>query len=365
MPSCPVPREKVRENPNSGRIEFLDGLRGVAIVMVVLFHAYARWTDLLPFRDQFSGVAVFVNGWLGVQLFFMISGFVIVMTLGRCKSYFEFLLRRWFRLFPAMLVCSIIVFLTAPAFPERPAGTPSLRDLIPGLTFIDPVIWKKLFGGEQYVLEASFWSLFVEVQFYVIFGALYFIAGRFLAIAGIFTIFLINCTGFLHGIPYLAKIGAQHYGWFTTGVLFYQYFSVRHRIWLYAAIFCGLISAHSVTDFDVHGHYGITITAFSVFAIFTGSFFWVSVRELLCARILVFMGFISYPLYLLHENMMVSMIIKLGAWMPWMPAIALPVLPVLAVIALSWVIASRVETKLRTALQSSYKRCRQMIAANP
>lgn len=279
----------MHRNTNSERIEFIDGLRGVAIVMVVLFHAYGRWTNLLPFRDQFSGVPIFVNGWLGVQLFFMISGFVIVMTLGRCKTYFEFLLRRWFRLFPAMLACSMLVFLTAPAFPERPAGIPSFRDLVPGLTFVDPVIWQKLFGGEQHILEASFWSLFVEVQFYVIFGALYFVAGRFLAIAGIFAIFPVNCVGILHGIPYLGKIGAQRYGWCTTGVLFYQYFSVRHRMWLYAAIFCGCISAHSVTDFDIHGHYDITIMALFVLIVFSGSFLLAPVREILRTRGLVFM----------------------------------------------------------------------------
>src|SRR3982750_4409760 len=114
------------------RLQFLDGLRGVAISLVVLFHAFARWPDLVGTRDATS--SLFVEGRLGVQLFFLISGYVIFMSLERTSGVLDFLWRRWLRLFPAMLAVSVLVFVTAPLF-NRPAGQPVLRDLLPGLTF--------------------------------------------------------------------------------------------------------------------------------------------------------------------------------------------------------------------------------------
>ena len=55
------------------RIAYLDGLRGVAIAMVLLFHAYVRWPELVPYGNAYSGRPWVAYGWLGVQLFFMIS----------------------------------------------------------------------------------------------------------------------------------------------------------------------------------------------------------------------------------------------------------------------------------------------------
>jgi peptidoglycan/LPS O-acetylase OafA/YrhL len=126
----------------------------------------------------YASFPVFKYGWLGVEIFFMISGFVILMTLERWSSFKEFIGKRWLRLFPGMLVCSALIFLTVPVFSGRPAGLPSLRDLLPGLTFIEPSILAYIFGSAQGVLEGSFWTIFVEFKYYVIFGSLYFLIGR-------------------------------------------------------------------------------------------------------------------------------------------------------------------------------------------
>jgi peptidoglycan/LPS O-acetylase OafA/YrhL len=111
----------------------------VAILLVFFFHAFVRWPDLVPYGHAYSNI--FQYGLFGVRLFFMISGFVILLTLEKRTGFVDFMLRRWLRLFPAMLIASIVLFATAPLFPERPGGMPTLRDLIPGLTLIDPVVW--------------------------------------------------------------------------------------------------------------------------------------------------------------------------------------------------------------------------------
>mgnify|MGYP003609638691 FL=1 len=126
----------------NNRIQYLDGLRGVAIILVVLFHAFARWPNLTPYGDEYAGFFITQYGWVGVELFFIISGFVIFMTLEKSSNIMVFMYKRWLRLFPAMLIASVFIYITAPFFYERPAGQPTWLSLIPGLTFINPSIFK-------------------------------------------------------------------------------------------------------------------------------------------------------------------------------------------------------------------------------
>lgn len=64
------------------RIKFLDGLRGSAILLVVFYHAYARYPDVVPYlTNTYREFPLFKYGYWGVQLFFLISGFVILMSI--------------------------------------------------------------------------------------------------------------------------------------------------------------------------------------------------------------------------------------------------------------------------------------------
>ena len=68
------------------RVSHLDGLRGLAILLVIGFHAYARWGNTLPYGTTFANVPLFSIGSRGVQLFFLISGFVIFWTLDKTSA---------------------------------------------------------------------------------------------------------------------------------------------------------------------------------------------------------------------------------------------------------------------------------------
>ena len=159
-------------NQHVQRIKSIDGLRGLAISLVVFSHTYARWPEIIPWVTPYRDSFFPNNGYFGVYLFFMISGFIIFRTLETCKSYQEFLLRRWLRLFPAMFAASLLIYVTAPYMPERPAGVPRLQDTLPGLLFLEPYIFQHLTGIQANAIEGLFWSLFAEVKFYLIFGAL-------------------------------------------------------------------------------------------------------------------------------------------------------------------------------------------------
>ena len=76
------------------RIKYLDGLRGIAILLVILYHAFGGngYNGVIHYGGSFSDVLFFKFGYLGVQLFFLISGFVILMTLEKSKSFIHFII---------------------------------------------------------------------------------------------------------------------------------------------------------------------------------------------------------------------------------------------------------------------------------
>ena len=342
-----------------GRIQYLDGLRGIAILLVLLYHAYTRWPKIVPYGHDFANFPLFSNGWLGVNLFFMISGFVILMTLDKCKTFSEFLYRRWLRLFPAMLICSLIIFSTATFFSERPAGLPVMRDLLPGLTFIEPSWLQLMFGSEQGYMEGAFWSLYVEFKFYIIAAILYFWFGRKSHVVILFTLFmtteivtLVNRYEYFYIADLIGKVfhqlSFQYFGWFTSGASFYLYASSGNKRWLTAGIVIALISSVLVRNTF---HPVSTIAAITISLLFAASIVNIRLQAFLGSRVFLFFGFISYPLYLLHENMMVSMIIKLGAYFPDPLYFTLPAIPVLFITGLAYIVAKYLETPLKLAIK--------------
>src|SRR5690554_3769604 len=173
------------------RIKLLDGLGGIAILLVVFYHAYARYPDVVPYlTNTYGEFPLFKYGYWGVQLFFLISGFVILMSLENKKSFYHFIYRRWLRLFPAMLIATILICATASFLQERPLGQPTIMSIIPGLSFIEPEWLGYLLRIEITPLETVFWTLYTEFKFYVIFGALYFLLGKTKAVMGISFMFL-------------------------------------------------------------------------------------------------------------------------------------------------------------------------------
>ena len=54
--------------PQAGRMAFIDGHRGLAILLVVGYHAFARWPDRMPFGEQFAGFWPFAFGWVASLL---------------------------------------------------------------------------------------------------------------------------------------------------------------------------------------------------------------------------------------------------------------------------------------------------------
>jgi peptidoglycan/LPS O-acetylase OafA/YrhL len=333
------------------RIKYLDGLRGIAILLVISHHAFTRWTFMLPYKNEYTDFIVFHTGWLGVQLFFMISGFVILMTLEKCENFHEFIKKRWLRLFPAMLIASLISYFSAFYFVERTTGIPQLNDFFSGLLFIEPTWINTIFNIDSDVLEGGFWSLFVEVKFYCIFGILYFLFGQNKAIGVISALFI---------LAFLTKIISQtnettlainnimngmsfiYFGWFAIGALVYLYTKSRNIYLLYQTFFLSIIS---IIYTAISHQKPIMVLCSSIFVLlfFLIPVFSKEMQGVFKFKVFYFIGFVSYPLYLIHENMMISLIIKLNNIFPQIHGLLLPILPILFIVFISYLIAQYLE----------------------
>lgn len=135
------------------RVPALDGLRAVAVILVVAFH---------------TNVAGFDGGFIGVDIFFVLSGFLITGILAREATATgridrrRFLWRRLGRLYPALLVLFALFLLAAPfLFPE---ANPPVEVLIAGIYLSD---YGFLLLREPWTLRHT-WSLAVEMQFYLL-----------------------------------------------------------------------------------------------------------------------------------------------------------------------------------------------------
>ncbi|WP_293866573.1 acyltransferase [uncultured Alsobacter sp.] len=336
------------------RLRHIDGLRAIATALVVLFHGYSRWPEYFPYGDKYVGLPVLSSGKPGVELFFMISGFVILMTLEKCTSFSIFIGKRWLRLFPAILICSAIIYVTGPLLWHRPAGTPTAASLVPGLLLIDPY-WLHVVTRLRWPLaEGAMWSLFVEVQFYFVFGIGYFVLGSVRVAVLTFALFVASHAVSLANAAFSSNpgrigdlvtvLGTEYYGWFAVGACMYLFWKHGQHRYLIMALIAGAASSLVLSGEEA------VLVGLSMTALFVGAVTSAPLQAVIGRGILPALGLITYPVYLLHENMMVSLIIQeREAGLPLSDAL-LPLPPIALILGLSWMIARVVEPRLRKAI---------------
>lgn len=157
------------------RIATIDGLRGVAIILVVWFHTWQITWLAKPFPfTSISLQPLAETGFFGVALFFFISGFVIVLPFVRARiaagvapSMRHFASRRFAKIFPSYTLC--IVVMLAIGYQTYPSASAAMKDVVFHLLFIHD--W---FAATTGTIDGVMWSLGVEVQFYLLFPLIVF-----------------------------------------------------------------------------------------------------------------------------------------------------------------------------------------------
>lgn len=302
------------------RSQSLDGIRGIAIGLVIVHHAFQQ-IKVQPTDSAFATVISWfaTSGWIGVDLFFALSGYLITGILLDSRSqpgYFRlFYMRRFFRIFPlyySFIGITLFACLFVPAILSR-------MDLAWNVAYA--ANFRVALLGWPMRAISHLWSLSVEEQFYLIWPTLILVLPRrytFSAIIMILVTFLtVRQVGGTSGVSNLAVYGLLHLDGLILGaclaVLIRTYPpepKAMPVIWLALLTTSAIMTVEAVTThgLDWQAWSGVSYLNYTLVAAWSVALIAVSIyselsariNKVLSARVLVAFGKYSYAIYLVH-----------------------------------------------------------------
>lgn len=318
----------------------IDGLRAIAVIPVILFHA---------------GFSLFSGGFVGVDVFFVISGYLITsvllhdMSLGTF-SFSDFYERRARRILPALffvlLVCLPFAWqwMLAGQLSDFGASLFSTATFLSNFYFFSQVNYFATNAEMQPLLHT--WSLSVEEQYYFLFPPVLLAMFKFRKMKAIWLVAITTVVSFIVA-EYALYQGAE-WSFFFTGSRMWEIgagslaaFVIQKRgvipnnslalIGL-AAIWVAFFSYDKSTPFP--GRYALLpVAGTTLLILYAGKGTWVA--QLLSTRILVSIGLISYSAYLWHQPLFAFTRIRLIHEPSWQLMLTLS-LAALVMAAFSW-----------------------------
>ena len=309
-----------KQQGSRNRLLELDALRGIAALMVVLFHFT---------MDRPEMNLGFKYGVTGVDFFFIISGFVIFLTLSNTKNWKDFVVSRFSRLYPTYwtVVTFTALMWVVYKWMHQESMDGLFTQYLGNMTML------------QYYLKITsfdepYWTLLVEMQFYVvmllIFNFKWLNKIVVLGLAGL-SFILLNHFVLSSAVPAIFKYSrglfqlVNHFPLFFAGILFYSIkFRMGSRIAKIPLLMACLATqivlyADGGTSFLYISQWEYAMMLTIYFAVFSLYAFDIPLR--IVNRVTVYLGTISYSLYLVHKFVCVSIIIptlskytSLGFW---------------------------------------------------
>ncbi|MDZ4148760.1 MAG: acyltransferase, partial [Flavobacteriaceae bacterium] len=266
------------------RITELDALRGIAAFAVLLYHFTFKFNDI--FQTGYTSKFEFSYGHYGVQLFFIISGFVIFMTLEKVQNAFEFVYKRFSRLYPTFWICMALTFFTVnaigPEYLKRGFG-----DFVFNITMMPDYLGFRSIDG-------AYWSLVPELFFYLLM-VFVFLSKKVkrIEIIGFFWLGLILINYFykLKGINLILNL---YYGcYFLAGINFYKIWKEDSKLINHIQILLSLLVIGIINDAET---FIVSTLFFIIFYLFV-----FEKLRFIAVKPLIYLGEISYALYLIHQ----------------------------------------------------------------
>ena len=283
------------------RYSEIDVLRGFAALAVVFSHYF-------PFWDRYAEpIPVLIPnavGYWAVKLFFVISGFVIFFTLERCRSVLDFVVLRFSRLYPAYWASLFVATLVGVSI--------GASDFWLGGFVANATMAQQFLGFPH--LDNVYWSLSVELAFYVNVAALfalrllrrlYLVVGVWLAASALWAIGwhdMGNVTAAAGDLvatderDWAALLFAFDYSpYFALGIVFYR---GKTQGWTPASFVLCLFALG--VEFVLAGWEGLAVALVCVgaFALAVNGHL-----RVLVGKLTLWLGSISYSLYLIHRNL--------------------------------------------------------------
>lgn len=350
----------------SQRLRALDGLRGVAILLVMGFHYFYHLesfyykSTLYPYGETFSNVLIFKYGYMGVELFFIISGFVIAMTLESSRSVLDFVIRRFVRIWPALIVSAVLTFFLL-NWSDSPFALTRRQfwpNFLPSLTLTPPSLWSGWFPKVDYV-TGVYWSLVVEIRFYMIAVILFWLFSReklarnlviFTLVIYIGRALLRRAMPGYNGV-YDALFIPDYMPWFAAGAIFYELYKDRlakSAALVMLAVMYVLIARVS-TNYAMIGR--DPVFASTTALVFLTLFWFLATKptpmRIFEVRPLVWIGECSYSIYLYHYAIGMIFISQVSKTIGLIPQLLLVAAISLLVLAVGRVSYATVENPAR------------------
>jgi peptidoglycan/LPS O-acetylase OafA/YrhL len=354
-----------RDHP-AHRLQALDAIRGIAAFVVVLGHSIEQAIRFMPPTGALRPVleAVFIEylnlGRIGVVAFFLLSGYVIPFSFSHDRPVRSFLIARFFRLYPAYWVSGAGAIMLALVLT---GALPPARQILANITMVQAVLGQKDLIG-------VYWTLFYELLFYALcLGA--FLAGRMespgyllvavagLSAAGVGAAILrrMGGPGVPIGIPMFLAI--MHLG--TMARLADRGDKPGAGRLFRTGLAIVLVTAGPISAIGFIQHAGNQRLIADVTSLYVGLALFLGLRRNpgICVAPLLFLGLISYALYLVHP-LALDLIVSLAARVA--PGVA-PVMVVALVPTLAILIATAVQRGVERPMGDLSRSVRRRAAA--
>ncbi|GJH26015.1 acyltransferase [Caballeronia novacaledonica] len=297
------------------RLDFVQAMRGIAALMVVLCHA--RWFLVGTPQQDFAEWLLYC-GSAGVDIFFVISGFVMVYSTrnsdGSLFYSVEFLVKRFAKIWVPYAVIGLISFYYLHG--SRTFDSANIAWMAKSLLFIPPDVNDFFYLGSG--LTPVAWSLNYEFYFYLIFaGSLLFGKFRWLALFGWMFVFVylipVHDRGFFSVLPFSRIESNAAYLQMMTNPIILEFlagvvlgFVYLSPLKIRSATLCRLACFYAISAcawaWMAHFRPVNSIGYFGIFAVAVMFCFSIASKTIPMhvPRVLVWLGGISYSLYLVH-----------------------------------------------------------------